>query len=547
MGSTPDHLNKATSTPAGEVGPFDTAIVVRLVVASIIFAVALILKLLPSFVSILLLLASAGAAGYDIAIEAVNSVEKGEYFATPLIIIVVTVLSFVIGFAAEGAALIILYQIGLILLAYTKDKTKKSALDLLHYQDSETVEKVASLIEQDEALELPVKGMMEHSSGTVLKFAIAFAVLYAIVLPLFTNFTYAVSIHRALMIIIVCTPMSVVAAMPITALVSLCRAGQFGAIFSSASVMESAADTTTALFDKAGIFTAETPRLISVQSDVLDSKTFMNFAAHAVYYSEQPIAKAISAMNDTEYRLDVISDFMDIPGCGVDLSVAGAHVTLGTRALFVSRGVDIPYDVSDDNHLVYYMTVADKYVGKLIFSDDFNEDTVDIADGMRAAGVNKCILLTDDGKEEAEQLADKLGFDEFISECDTAKKLRIIKNFSEAEDQKTLYVYAAGIEAHSAAETDIRVSRKGKYADATIAPEYAVNLPRAFYTCGRMREIATENALFAFIIKAVLIFLSITGYCNLWFAMFIDMVAALATILNSIRVTTDSLIKPFDK
>ena len=165
----------------------------------------------------------------------------------------------------------------------------------------------------------------------------------------------------------------------------------------------------------------------------------------------------------------------------------------------------------------------------------------------RAAGVNKCILLTDDGKEEAEQIADKLGFDEYISECDTAKKLRIIKNFSEAEDQKTLYVYAAGIEAHSAAETDIRVSRKGKYADATIAPEYAVNLPRAFYTCGRMREIATENALFAFIIKAVLIFLSITGYCNLWFAMFIDMVAALATMLNSIRVTTDSLIKPFDK
>ena len=547
MGSKPDHLNKATSTPAGEVGPFDTAIVVRLVIASIIFAVALILKLLPSFVSILLLLASAGAAGYDIAIEAVNSVEKGEYFATPLIILVVTVLSFVIGFAAEGAALIILYQIGLILLAYTKDKTKKSALDLLHYQDSETAEKVASLIEQDEALELPIKGMMEHSSGTVLKLAIAFAVLYAIVLPLFTNFTYAVSIHRALMIIIVCTPMSVVAAMPITALVSLCRAGQFGAIFSSASVMESAADTTTALFDKAGIFTAETPRLISVQSDVLDSKTFMNFAAHAVYYSEQPIAKAISSMNDTEYRLDVISDFMDIPGCGVDLSVAGAHVTLGTRALFVSRGIDIPYDVSDDNHLVYYMTVADKYVGKLIFSDDFNEDTVDIADGMRAAGVNKCILLTDDGKEEAEQLADKLGFDEYISECDTAKKLRIIKNFSEAEDQKTLYVYAAGIEAHSAAETDIRVSRKGKYADATIAPEYAVNLPSAFYTCGRMREIATENALFAFIIKAVLIFLSITGYCNLWFAMFIDMVAALATILNSIRVTTDSLIKPFDK
>ena len=57
-----------------------------------------------------------------------------------------------------------------------------------------------------------------------------------------------------------------------------------------------------------------------------------------------------------------------------------------------------------------------------------------------------------------------------------------------------------------------------------------------------MREIAIENALFAFIVKALLIFLSIVGYCNLWFAIFIDFVAAVATILNTIRVTSESLI-----
>ncbi len=53
---------------------------------------------------------------------------------------------------------------------------------------------------------------------------------------------------------------------------------------------------------------------------------------------------------------------------------------------------------------------------------------------------------------------------------------------------------------------------------------------------------AAENAIFAFVVKAILIFLSLTGYCNIWFAIFIDMVAALATILNSIRVTSPSLI-----
>ena len=37
-------------------------------------------------------------------------------------------------------------------------------------------------------------------------------------------------------------------------------------------------------------------------------------------------------------------------------------------------------------------------------------------------------------------------------------------------------------------------------------------------------------------------FLSIVGYCNLWFAIFIDMVAAVFTILNTIRVTNESLL-----
>ena len=43
-------------------------------------------------------------------------------------------------------------------------------------------------------------------------------------------------------------------------------------------------------------------------------------------------------------------------------------------------------------------------------------------------------------------------------------------------------------------------------------------------------------------IKALLIFLSMTGHCTLWFAIFIDMAAALATILNTIRVTQAPLI-----
>ena len=136
-------------------------------------------------------------------------------------------------------------------------------------------------------------------------------------------------------------------------------------------------------------------------------------------------------------------------------------------------------------------------------------------------------------------------FSEVYGECDTEKKLRVVSELKTSAKGSVLFVYASGVETHSAADVDIRVNRRGKYADVLVSPEYLANLPFAVQICRRMREIAIENAVFAFVVKTILVFLSIIGYCNIWFAIFIDMVAAVATILNSIRVTSESLISMF--
>lgn len=543
MSQRSDHAKHTSSSGSREAVTPDTILVIRLVVASVIFAVSLIVKM-PAFVSTLLLILSAAAAGYDIALEAVNSVEKGDYFATPLVVVVIAILSYVIGFGAEGAALIVLYQIGLLLIAYTGERTKRSALELLQYQDEDTVSKVSELLKEESAGKMEIESTMKDSSGTILKAAMIFAVVYALAVPLFTSYTFTVSIHRALTIILIATPMSVVAAMPFTGIVGLCYSAQQGVVFNDAATMEAAGKANIAVFDKAGIFAEECPRVLSVQSDVLDTATFMNFAAHAVYYSEQPVAKAISAINEQEYKLDIISDFVDIPGAGVDLKIGGARVTFATRELFESRGVYVPESQPEVGQ-AFYMTVSDRYVGKLVISADVNSEMLTLAAEMKEAGIKRCILLTEDGNEESQRMAEELDFTEVYGQCDTAKKLKLIGDLSEGKKNRILFVYSNGIEAHSAADVDMRVSRKAKYADATVLPEFTVNIPFSMLVCRRMREVATENAVFAFVVKAILIFLSIIGYCNVWFAIFIDMAAALATILNSIRVTNESLIRSF--
>lgn len=543
MSKKPDHAKHSAGGAGREALAPDMLLFIRLVAATVIFAVSLIVKM-PAFASILLLVLSAAVAGYDICLQAVNSVENGDYFATPLVVVFIATISYVIGFASEGAALILLYQIGLRLIAYAAERTRKSAIELLRYQDEETVDKIKALLCEEQAGYMEIESTMRYSSGSILKIAMIFAVVYAITLPLFTSFSYTVSIHRALTIILIATPMSVVAAMPSTGIVGLCYSAQQGVLFNKAATMEATGKVNIAIFDKAGIFSEACPRVLSVQSDVLDSTTFMNFAAHAVYYSEQPIARAIAAVNDQEYRLDIISDFVDIPGRGVDVKIGGAQLTLATSELFASRGVYVPQSGESEGR-AYYMTVSDRYVGKLVLSSDVNDEAAELAEDMKELGVKRCILLTEDGNDESQQLAEVLGFNEVYGQCDTEKKLRLVSDLSEGSKNRILFVYSSGIESHSSAAVDMRVSPKAKYADATVLPDFVANIPFSMQVCRRMREIAVENAVFAFVIKAILIFLSIVGFCNVWFAIFIDMAAALATILNSIRVTNESLLRSF--
>lgn len=514
------------------------SLVIRLVIACVIFAVSLILSM-PEFVRILLLVLTAVLAGYDIILDAVRAVESGSYVDTPVIVVLTSVIAFFIGFGIEGAALVLLYQIGMLLLNYAREHTKKAALDLLQDQDEALVSHMRELVSDNEKTYMSIQKVMGDSAGLVLKLAMVLAVVYAIVMPIVTSMSFIVSIHRALIILLVAAPFSVVTSIPIAGVVGLCQNARHGIVYNNAYSMEAMADVTAAVFDKSGIFTEECPRIIAIHSDVLDYDTFLNFVAHAVYYSEQPIANAISAVFDHDYKLDVIKDFREIPGCGVELSIDGIGVLFATRELLEERGVAIP-DSPNEVGTAYYMVVSGRPMGKVVISSDVNQNLEDLIPELKSVGVSRCVLLSEDSKEAGQQFAEMMNFSESYAQCDTEKKLRIISEITRKTKGAVLFVYANGIETHSDAAVDIRVSNRAKYADAVTLPDAVDNLPISMRISKRVREICIENSLFAFVVKAILIFLSIIGYCNLWFAIFIDFAAAVATVLNTIRVTSES-------
>lgn len=530
---SPDHSGK-------KQGSFEIALPIRLGIAAVL-AIGSALFNMPVLVRIILLALSVLIAGYDIFLAAVDDVAEKNYFSTSLVIVFTAVLAFVIGYSVEAALMVILYQLSKILIDYTKSRSIRSAKSLIDYQDEDVKTRLEEILSEEDIGKMKFQDTIESSARFILKFVFVLSLLFAFVMPFVTGISFRVSIHRALMILLVSSPMSVAVSFPVVAITGLCYKGKNGIIFNNTKTMEKATELNVALFDKAGVFSDEVPHLIGLQSDILDKKTFLNFLAHSVYYSDQPFAKAIADYYDQEYRLELINNFSELPGNGVTLEIGGAPVVLASKSYFDAQGISIP-DRSSIDGIPYYMTIADRYVGRVVVSAEINQEAVGLVEEMNKAGITRNILLTEDGNEESQAAADSLHFTEVIGECDIDKKLRMISDITQNGQNRTAYIYANGIEGHSAADLDIRISKKGKYADIIALPDFYLNIPKSIKTCHRTKELISENAVFVFVIKAILIFLSIIGYSSLWFVVFMDTVAALATLLNSIRVTTPSLL-----
>ena len=515
--------------------------IIRLAVAAVLLAIAVIVNM-PALVRVILIILSIAAAAYDLVLESMDLVLEGKYLSDPLLILFIALVSLLFGFGAEGAALVLVYQATKLARRLAEKITHNSGLQLLKSADEETVQHVEEALKDPESLKLSMQDNMESAAKLVLRGAMIFAILYAILLPLLSGFGYRVSVHRGLMILAACIPGSVVAALPMTALIGLCYAGGRGVAFSQTGKLESLGDVNVGVFDRAGVFSAGESRVISVESAIerLDDSSFLNMAAHAAYYSTQPFARAITSYADPEYQLDVISDFEDIPG-GVKLNIGPSPIILAKAETFHELGIAIPAD-PDEVGQVYYMTLAGRFIGKIRLSDDVNPDSEGIVTELKSMGMKRSVLLTEDDAESAQKLANSLGLTDFYGDCDTERKLKIIEDLKQGPRNLIMFLYSNGVESHSAADLDLRISRKSKYADAVVQSGDQKNIPFAVLISRRMKDVAEKNALCVMVVKALMIFLSILGYSQIWFVLFMDSAAVLLTILNAIRVTQDSTL-----
>ena len=146
--------------------------------------------------------------------------------------------------------------------------------------------------------------------------------------------------ERALAVVVVATPCPLILAAPIALVSGLSRAARAGVIVKGAGAIETLGEARTVLFDKTGTLTVGTPevREIVTRNGWRESE-LLQLAASVDRISAHVLGDAlVSAAAEAGLELTIPADVHEEPGQGIEGSIEGRRVLVGSRAFMRTLG-----------------------------------------------------------------------------------------------------------------------------------------------------------------------------------------------------------------
>ena len=231
------------------------------------------------------------------------------------------------------------------------------------------------------------------------------------------------AIVTAMTVLIIACPCALGLATPISIMVGVGKAAEFGTLIRNGDALQQAGKLDTIILDKTGTVTEGRPSVTSVLAlDAWTDEQLLQWGASVEKGSEHPLAEAIvTAADERQLSLLQVTQFSAIAGHGVEAVIEGKSVLLGNRKLMSDRDIDISVleatvqELTSQAQTPMFMAVDKKVAGLISVSDAIKKDSVEAIRRMHDIGL-KVVLLTGDNHVTAEAVAKQVGIDEVIAE-----------------------------------------------------------------------------------------------------------------------------------
>jgi Cu+-exporting ATPase len=231
------------------------------------------------------------------------------------------------------------------------------------------------------------------------------------------------AIVTTMTVLIIACPCALGLATPISIMVGVGKAAEFGILIRNGDALQMAGKLDTVILDKTGTVTQGSPSVTSIE--VLEGWSegdLLQWAASIEQGSEHPLAEAIvNAAKHKNLSLLRVEQFNAIAGHGVEASIEGKTVLLGNRKLMSDSSIDISAldtragELTRQAQTPMYIAVEGKAAGLISVADAIKTDSAAAIQRLHDIGLS-VVLLTGDNQDTAHAVAEQVGIDEVIAE-----------------------------------------------------------------------------------------------------------------------------------
>jgi len=243
----------------------------------------------------------------------------------------------------------------------------------------------------------------------------------------------SIALVAAVTVLIIACPCALGLATPISIMVGIGKAAEFGALIRNAQALQVAGTVDTVVLDKTGTLTEGKPRVREVFAYQRSEQELIQLAASIEHYSEHPLAIAVlNSAKEQGIVLKEVQNFESLSGRGLKGQIDGQAILLGNTELMQQNQVNIGLSAADSASLhqqsktVLYLAVDGQLNAVLSIFDAIKEDSLKAVASLQAMGLN-IIMLTGDNVDTATAVAKQLGIQKTIANVLPEKKLAVIR------------------------------------------------------------------------------------------------------------------------
>lgn len=368
----------------------------------------------------------------------------------------------------------------------------------------------------------------------------------------------ATSLIPAVAILVVACPCALGLATPTAIMVGMSKAAQNGVVFKGGDSLELLGRIKIAVFDKTGTLTQGKPMItdimtikqIAVASENIASgmnadKKILEIAAVAEKNSEHPLAKSIvQHAIDSKIRLSDTTEFVAIPGKGVNAVYAGKNILVGSSRLMEDEGIHTEsvkqslIKFQEEGKTAILVALDKQLVGIIALLDTPKPNAKTAIQSLKKMGI-QVMMLTGDNERTAGTVARELDIDKFFANVLPSGKSDIIKLLQKEgkvamigdgiNDAPALIEADVGVAIGSGTDIALEAGKVVLIRDDLTDVVSAIEISKK--TMNKIRQ----NLFYAFVYNVALIPLAGLG-------LLYPAIAGLAMAASSVSVTSSSLL-----